>query len=66
MYVKSRGGYLAPPMFSKKMAFFDSKNDKTILHYIFDDLTEGLEPMRPLSPLKNLLFENTENLPKNW
>ena len=48
------------------MAFFGSKNDKT--SYIFEDLTEGLEPMRPppLSPLKNLLFENTENLPENW
>ena len=32
------------------MAFFGSKNDKTILPYIFEDLTEGLEPMRPPPP----------------
>ena len=43
-----------------------SKNDKTILPYIFEDLTEGMEPLRPPQPPKNLLFENTENLPENW
>ena len=57
------GGLFSPPIFSWKMAFFGSKNDKTILPYIFEDVTECLKPMRPL---KNLLFENTENLPKNW
>ena len=46
------------------MAFNGSKNDKTILPYIFEDLTEGLEPMRPPQPPKKLLFENTENLLK--
>ena len=48
------------------MAFFHSINDETNLPYIFEDLTEGLEPVRPLNPLKNLLFESTENLPENW
>ena len=38
------------------MAFFGSKNDKTILPYIFEDLTEGLEPMRPPQPPKKPTF----------
>ena len=46
------------------MAIIGLKNDKTILP--FEDPTEGLEPMRPPQPQKNLLFENTENLPENW
>ena len=50
------GAFSAPPMFSKKMAFFGSKNDKTILPYIFEDLTEGLEPMRPPQPPKKPTF----------
>ena len=47
------------------MAFFDSENDKTILPHIFEDFIEGLEPMRPPQPPKNLLFENTENFTEN-
>ena len=34
------------------LMFFDLKNDKTILPYIFEDLIEGLEPMRPPQPPK--------------
>ena len=43
-----------------------NKNDKTILPYIFEYLTEGLEPMRSPQPPKKPTFENTENLPENW
>ena len=38
------------------MNFFGSKKDKTILPYIFEDLTEGLEPMRPPQPPKKPTF----------
>ena len=38
------------------MAIIGSKNDKTILPYIFEDLTEGLEPMRPPQPPKKPTF----------
>ena len=31
-------------------------NDKTILPYIFNDLTEGLKPMRPPQPPKKPTF----------
>ena len=58
IYVKSRGegSFSAPPMFSQKMAVFGSKNDKTILPNTFEDLTEGLEPMRPPQPPKKTYF----------
>ena len=56
-YTLSGGGaFSAPPIFSQKMAFFGEKNDKTILLYIFDDLTEGLEPMKPPQPPKKPTF----------
>ena len=38
------------------MAIIGPKNDKTILPYIFEDLTEGLEPMRPPQPPKKPTF----------
>ena len=44
------------------MAFLDSKNYKTILSHIFEDLIEGLEPIRPPQPPKKPTFENSENL----
>ena len=38
------------------MAFFHSINDETNLPYIFEDLTEGLEPVRPPKPPKKPTF----------
>ena len=58
------GGLFDTPLFYQKMTFFGSKKDKTIHPYIFENLTEGLDPMRPPQAPKNLLFENTENLPE--
>ena len=43
------GGFQSPPMFSLKLTFLGSKNDKTIFPHIFEDLMEGLEPKQPLA-----------------
>ena len=57
IYVKWRGGaFSATTIFSYKMAFFGSKNDKTIPPYIFEDLTEYLEPMTTPQPPKKPTF----------
>ena len=48
--------FSAPPMFSKKMAFYVSKIDKTIHPYLFEALTEGLEPIRPPQPPEKPTF----------
>ena len=63
------GAFSAPPISSLKLVFFGSKNDNTILPYIFEDLAEGLEPMTPPQPPKKptfVLFVNTENFTENW
>ena len=55
--VKWRGrAFSTPLMFSKEMAFFGSKNYKTTLPYILEDLTEGLEHMRHPQPPKKSTF----------
>ena len=55
--LSGRGGLFQPPLFSlRKWPFLVKKNYKTILPYIFDDLTEGLEPMRPPQPPKKPTF----------
>ena len=48
------------------MAFFGSINDKTILPYIFDDLTEGLEPLRPPQPPEKPTFLKITNFQEDF
>ena len=56
IYVKWLEAFNAPPIISENEVIFCSKNDKTILPYIFEDLTEGLEPMRRPQPPKKPTF----------
>ena len=57
IYVKWQGGgFFSPPYVLLENGHCWSKNDKTILPYIFEDLTEGLEHMRPPQPPKKPTF----------
>ena len=58
--------YWTLPLGEKSVEFStQTETGEMALPHIFEDFIEGLDPMRPPQPPKNLLFENAENLPEN-
>ena len=56
IYVKSWGPFWPLLCSIRKWPFLFKKNDKMILHHIFEDLIEGFEPRRPPQPSKKTYF----------